>query len=75
MAVNPKQLVETLKSQCNKIPERVPGYREALLDAVADVVYQEREHTIRALPIQQKVTDLCDGLGKFLAAEEGDQFS
>ena len=70
MAVNPKQLVETLKNQCEEVSERVPDYRAALLDTVADIVYQEREHTIAAIPIQQRVTDQCDALGKFLAARE-----
>lgn len=69
MAVNPKKLIEAFKLECEKIPERVDGYRQELLYTVADILNAEREHTIRRTQIQQQVNDFCDRLGRFLASK------
>ena len=66
MPVNPKKLIEAIKLECEKIPERVEGYHEELLLTVADILTAEREHTIRRSQIQQQVNEFCDRLGKYL---------
>lgn len=71
MSVAPRRLINALKQHCDQVPERVPGYREALLDQLADIMTAEREATIRRFAIQQKVTDCCEALGEFLARRSG----
>lgn len=71
MPVNQRRLIEVFKKTCAEVPERFPGYRDVLLEAVADVMIAEREHSIRHTQIQQKVSDVCDRLGDSLAADSG----
>jgi hypothetical protein len=68
MPADPRKLLQAFNQACQEVPERVPGYRKELLDAVADVVSAEREYTVRYIPIQQRVSDICDRLGDFLAS-------
>ena len=67
MAVDPKLLLEAVKSQCAEIPERCEGYRDALLETVADVVAAEREHSVKATQIQKSVTAFCERLGDYIS--------
>ena len=64
--MDPKKLISTIKGKCQEAPERIPGYQEALLESVADIVWLEREHAIQAISIQKKVTDCCEALGEFI---------
>lgn len=72
MPINQRRLVEVFRETCAEVPERFPGYRDVLLEAVADVMTAEREHSIRHTQIQQKVSDVCDRLGDSLAADSGE---
>jgi len=67
MSVAPRRLINALTQHCAEVPERVPGYREALLEQLAEIMTAEREATIRRLNIQQKVSDCCEVLGEYLA--------
>ncbi|MBI2918287.1 MAG: hypothetical protein HYY01_09860 [Chloroflexi bacterium] len=73
MPVNQRRFVEVFRETCAEVPERFPGYRHVLLEAVADVMTAEREHSIRHTQIQQKVSDVCDRLGDSLAADSGEE--
>lgn len=61
-----KKIIDIIKEKCQQAPERVPDYRDALLDTVSDVIWAEHQHAIRATTIQKIVTDQCEALGDFI---------
>ncbi len=71
MAVNVRHLTHLFREQAEVIDEaaRIPSYRLELLRHLTAVIEFEQENRVRALPIQQRVTEECTRLGGKL--EEG----
>lgn len=66
MAVNQQQLIDSLREQVERVPERCNGYRHELLEALGDVLSYERAHRQRKTNIQQDVKGKCEAVGDFL---------
>lgn len=62
-----KKIVSIISDQCKNLDERCSGYRDEILNTVADILELERQHRIRSINIQQKINDKCDATGRFLA--------
>lgn len=71
MPLNEKKIVSMILEQCDTIEERCPGYREAIVDAISDIIEYERQHRVQGTNIQQKVNDKCNSAGRFLAEHRG----
>lgn len=69
MASTQKQLLETIKQQCQSADERFPDYRYQLFAAVADILATERSHRDHPTNVVQKITDKCEALGDLIARE------
>jgi len=64
--MNTRKIINVIREKCNEAPERAADYQKALLDTVADIIWAEHEHAIRATTIQKKVMDYCEALGDFI---------
>ena len=73
MPANRKKLLELISAQIEKSEERCKGYRKALHDHVAEILYLEYENSLKGTNIRQKVEDQCSALGKFLARMRPDK--
>lgn len=62
-----KKIVSIISDQCHNLDERCRGYRDEILNTVADILALERQHRIRSINIQQKINDKCDATGRYLA--------
>jgi hypothetical protein len=67
MPLNERKIVEILLEETNKIEERCSGYRVAVVEALSDIISNERRHRLSASNIQQQVSDKCSATGQFLA--------
>ena len=74
--MNTRKIINVIRDKCSEAPERAIDYHNALLDTIADIVWAEHEHAIRATTIQKKVQDYCEALGDFIqrnAQDDGGQ--
>ena len=55
MPLIPKKIVSIISDHCMNLEERCKGYREEMLNTIADILELERSHRIRAINIQQKI--------------------
>ena len=69
MPLNEKKTIEIILEQCVDVEERCSGYREALIDVIADILKYERSHRVSATNIQQKINDKCNAASRFLVMQ------
>ena len=69
MPLNEKKTIEIILEQCVDIEERYNGYREALIDVIADILKYERSHRVSATNIQTKINDKCNAASRFLVMQ------
>ncbi len=62
-----RKIVSIISDQCKNLDERFIGYRDEILNTVADILELERQHRIRSINIQKKINDKCDATGRFLS--------
>ena len=67
MPANDRKVIQIILEEMNAIEERCHGYREALTEAVADIITAERQNRVRGMNIQQQVSDKCNAVGQFLS--------
>ena len=72
MSANDQKVIQIILEEMDGIEDRCPGYREALVDAVADIITAERQHRVRGTNIQQQVDDKCNSVGRFLNSNRQD---
>ena len=72
MAVTPGKLLGVFREELAKVPERAPGYRDALFETISDIIREEQLNQIRSTQIQRKVTDLCEALGEIIVRASTD---
>lgn len=63
-------LMGALKREIDDLPERCPGYHQAVLDTLVDIVTLEREHRAAKIPIVQKVKAKTEALAQFVEMKE-----
>ena len=69
MPLNEKKTIEIILEQGVDIEERCNGYREALIDVIADILKYERSHKVSATNIQKKINDKCNAASQFLVMQ------
>jgi hypothetical protein len=72
MAVNQRRLAQIMLRHCNEVEERCPGYRQALLEHLIQVLdLEDLNRRGGGIKILEKVTDQCEALGGFLTSKRG----
>jgi hypothetical protein len=71
MPLNERKIISIILAQCADIEERCPGYREEIIEKVSEILDEERKHRVHGTNIQQKINDLCNTAGRFLAEKRG----
>ena len=66
MPLNDKKIISIILDQGKEVPERCDGYREEIMNVIADIITFERGHRVEATNIQQKINDKCDAAARFL---------
>lgn len=69
MPVNQRKIISIILAQCEEIEERCEGYREEIVEVVADILAYERSHMVAATTIQKKVNHKCNAAARFLATQ------
>ena len=69
MAINERRVIGIILDECDTTEERCAGYREMLLDTIAEIVAAEYRHKVQGTNIQQKIDDQCSAAGRFLAEQ------
>jgi len=64
--LNQNKIVTIITNQIKNIEERCPGYREEILNVIAEIVLYEYQHRIKGTNIQKKINDKCQATGRFL---------
>jgi hypothetical protein len=66
MPANDQKVIQIILEEMGGIENRCAGYREAIIDAVADIITAERQHRVKGTSIQKHVDDKCNSVGRFL---------
>jgi hypothetical protein len=69
--MNEKKIIKIILDECKSVEERCKGYRQELVEVIADMVTAERQHRVQGTNIQQKIIDKCNAAGRFLAEKRG----
>ncbi len=71
MTVSQQKLLSVLRDQVNELDEseRVTGYRQQLMETLAQIVVLEKEHLEARTQIQKKITDKAHALAKVLTQQ------
>lgn len=73
MPMNDKKIISIILEEAGSIPDRCPGYREEIVATIGDILEYERQHRVAGTNIQQKISDKCNGTGRFLADNRKDE--
>lgn len=71
MPLNERKVIGIILDECKTIEERCEGYRNELVEVVADIITAERQHRVQGTNIQQRINDKCNATGRFLAERRG----
>ena len=71
MPLDARKLITIIKDEAWSVEERCSGYKQTILEAVADILESERKNRVQGGQIQKRVTDLCCAAGSFLAKKRG----
>lgn len=66
MPLSDKKVITIILEECDKLPERITGYRRAIRDTITDILLYERRHLTAATNIQQQVDQACDSAAGLL---------
>lgn len=61
-----RQVLEAIRRQCEKVEERMPGYRKELLETLAEVIHIERGHQKTATNVVQQIENKCEAVAELL---------
>ena len=67
MPANDQKVIQIILEEMGTVEDRCEGYREALTEAVTDIIASERLHRVKGTNIQQQINDKCNAAGRFLA--------
>lgn len=66
MAYNDKKILDVLREELDKVPERCPGYKKELDDLLVTVRVLEYDHAIKKINVIKKIADRVHRVGMFL---------
>ena len=69
MPLNERKIVEIILEQRVGLEERCEGYRQEIVEVIADILEYERGHRVSATNIQQKINDKCNAAAQFLVKQ------
>ena len=69
MPLNDRKIISIILEQSAKIEERCEGYREELIEVIAEILEYERSHRVSATNIQKKINDKCNAVARFLTMQ------
>lgn len=72
MPLNDRLVISIILEEVEAIEERCPEYTEVLREAVIEIVNAEYEHSRQQTRIQQRIDDICDAKGEWLAKQMAD---
>jgi hypothetical protein len=72
MPLNQKKIISILVDECEDVENRCDGYRKEIFNVIAEILFAESMHRIKAINIQQKINDKCNATGQFLAKNISD---
>lgn len=75
MPLNDKKIITIILEQCEGIEERCVGYREEVIEVIAEILEYERGHRVSATNIQKKINDKCNTAARLLAERCGHNVS
>ena len=67
MPANDHKVLQIILEEMSTTEDRCEGYREMLMEAVADIIASESQHRVKGTNIQQQVNEHCNAVGRFLA--------
>ena len=67
MPLNDRKIINIIFNECKSIEERCDGYKEELLEVIAEIIAAERQHRVQGTHIQKKIDDKCNAAADFLA--------
>lgn len=71
MPLNERKIISIILDECKTVEERCKGYREELIEVITEIITAERQHRVQGTNIQQKINDMCNTTGRFLAERRG----
>ena len=71
MPLNERKIISIILEQGTEIQDRCNGYREEIIEVVAEILEYERGHQVSATTIQKKINDKCSAAARFLAIQRG----
>ena len=69
MPLNDRKIISIILEQSAEIEERCEGYREELIEVIAEILEYERSHRVSATNIQKKINDKCNAVARFLTMQ------
>ena len=69
MPLNDRKIISIILEQSAEIEERCEGYREELIEVIAEILEYERGHRVSATNIQKKINDKCNAVARFLTMQ------
>lgn len=69
MPLNEKKIISIILQQSTDIEERCHGYKEEIIEVIAEILRYERGHRVSATNIQKKINDKFDAAARFLAEQ------
>lgn len=71
MPLNDRKIISIILEQCKQVEQRCTGYREELINTIADIIEFERGHRVEATNIQKKISEKCNATARMLAEARG----
>ena len=71
MPLNDRKIISIILKERAGIEKRCEGYREEIIEVIAEILEYERGHRVSATNIQKKITDKCCAAARFLAFQRG----
>lgn len=72
MPLNDRKIIKIIQEECQTVKERYKGYHQDLIELVADIITEERQHHVQGTNIQQRINDKCNAAGRILAERHGE---
>ena len=69
MPLNDRKIISIILEQSAEIEDRCEGYREELIEVIAEILEYERNHRVSATNIQKKINDKCNAVARFLTMQ------
>lgn len=66
MPLNDKKIISIILEQGKTVPERFDGYREEIVNVIADIITYERSHRVERTDIKKKIFEKCDAAARLL---------